>query len=253
MPETPQHTLDDLGERRFSFYPAIVNVEHNEWTLKRVLWSEILVFNAKSGEEIWIPRRFVGEISSVEEPVVIIGLTRELEYKAGSVWQRDRRVLSMPKLGGRFFSTQSAEGKGSPPPGRGPAPGAEAKIGRLIGTVLLVGVALIVVVVAVTQRPVSYQGREQLALQLGPNDDYGSIVRKLGAPSEDHWRPDTGGELQFRALVYRNEKYTLILMGADRNAARYIGALDTNWKPIHSVSLAAGGDTLALLQRVPKF
>jgi hypothetical protein len=119
--------------------------------------------------------------------------------------------------------------------------------------VLLAGLALIIVFVAVTQRPVSYKGREQLALQLGPEDDYNSIVRKLGAPSEDHWRPDTGGELQFRALLYKNEKYTLILMGADRNAARYIGALDSAWKPIHSVRVAAGGDTLALLARVPKF
>jgi hypothetical protein len=101
MPETPQHTLEDLGEQRFSFYPAIVNVEHNDWTLKRVMWSEILVANAKTAEELWIPRRFVGEISSVEEPVVIIGLTKELEYKAGAVWPRQRRILSMPKMGGR--------------------------------------------------------------------------------------------------------------------------------------------------------
>jgi hypothetical protein len=253
MAESGALTLEELGERRFSFYPAILNIEHNEWTLKRLVWSEILVANAKSGEELWIPRRLVGEISSVEEPVVIIGLRKELEYKAGSVWPRERRLLSMSKVGGRMLSPEGSQTKTPPHSGHGPALGAEAKVGRLIGGMVLAAVALIIAVVAVTQRPVSYTGREQLALQLGAEDSYNSIVRKLGAPSEDHWRPDTGGDLQFRALRFKGETYTLILMGTDKNSARYIGAVDQSWKPIHSVSLASGGDTLALLQRVPKF
>ena len=250
-PSTP--TLEELGDRRFSFYPAIVNIEHNEWLLKRAAWSEILVANTKTGEELWIPRRFVGEVSSVDDPVMIVGLRKELEYKAGTVWPRERRVLSMPRVSARFLPAGQTAGEKPHFAGSGRAPGAEGKIGRLIGAALLLGVSLIVVVVAITQRPVSYRSIEQLALQLNGQDDYNSIVRKLGPPAEDHWRPDTGGELQFRALRYRDQPYTLILMGMDRTSARYIGALDAAWRPVHSVRLASGGDTLAMLHRVPKF
>ncbi len=250
-PGTPP--LEELGNRHFSFYPAILNIEHNEWLLERAAWSEILVANTKTGQELWIPRRFVGEVSSVDEPMMIIGLRKELEYKAGTVWSRERRLLSMPRVPSHFLSTVPPTGERPPFAGSGPALGAEGKIGRLIGTALLLGVALIVVVVAITHRPVSYRTIEQLALQLDGQDDYNSIVRKLGPPSEDHWRPDAGGELQFRALRYRDKPYTLILMGMDRNSARYIGALDPAWKPVHSVRLASGGDTLAMLHRLPKF
>ena len=245
--------LEDLGERHFSFYPAILNIEHNEWLLKRVAWSEILVANTKTGEELWIPRRLVGEISSVEAPILIIGLRKELEYEAGSVWPRERRVLSMQRVGGRSRSSETAAREHSSPLPGGPPAGAEGKIGRLIGIALLAGVAIVVAVVAITQRPVSYKGREQLALQLTAEDTYDSIVRKIGVPSEDHWRPGTGTELEYQALRYRDRPYTLVLMGADRKSVHYIGALDKEWKPVHSVRLPSGGDTLALLRGVPKF
>ena len=253
MTEPSTLALEDLGDRHFSFYPAILNIEHNEWLLKRAAWSEILVTNTKTGEELWIPRRFVGEISSVDEPMMIIGLRKELEYKAGSVWPRERRVLAMPRVAARFRSPVSSSEQRRSFGGSGPALGAEGKISRLIGIALLLGVALIVAVVAISMRPVLYKSVEQLALQLDAQDDYSSIARKLGRPSEDHWRPDTGGELQFRALRYKDRPYTLILMGMDRNSVRYIGALDAAWRPVHSVRLASGVDTLAMLRRLPKF
>jgi hypothetical protein len=118
---------------------------------------------------------------------------------------------------------------------------------------LIAGVAVIIAVVAITQRPVSFKGREQIALQLTGEDTYNSIVRKLGVPSGDRWRPDAGAELQYQALSYRGQPYVLVLMGPDRNSAHYIGALDKEWKPVHSVRLPGGGDTLALLRGVPKF
>ena len=42
-------------------------------------------------------------------------------------------------------------------------------------------------------------------------------------------------------------------MGMDRNSVRYIGALDAAWRPVHSVRLASGVDTLAMLRRLPRF
>lgn len=88
--------FDHIGRRRFSFYPAIVGIEHNEWTLRRITSSEVQVANTKTGEEIWIPRRFLGDVTAIEDPFMIAGLVKELEYKAGAVLPYRRRVLQMP-------------------------------------------------------------------------------------------------------------------------------------------------------------
>ena len=89
-------SLSRLGSRPFSFYPAIGNIRHNQWVYRRATWSEILVANSRTGEEIWVPRQFVGEVSAVNDPVVILGLTRELEYRNGVVTPVERRVIQMP-------------------------------------------------------------------------------------------------------------------------------------------------------------
>src|ERR1035438_9417998 len=56
-------SLEHLVTRPFSFYPPIISVEHNEWLFRKASWSEIQVVNCRSGTEIWIPRRFVGEVA----------------------------------------------------------------------------------------------------------------------------------------------------------------------------------------------
>ncbi len=61
-----------MGDRPFSFYPPVVGVEHNEWLYKQATWSEILVTNTKTNMEVWVPRRFLGELSKVDEPVMIV-------------------------------------------------------------------------------------------------------------------------------------------------------------------------------------
>ena len=90
-PIPPQ--LEHLVTRPFSFYPPIVGIEHNEWLYRKANWSEILVVNCRSGTEIWISRRFVGEVARVEDPVLIVGLVRELEYKSGMIVPYQRRVI----------------------------------------------------------------------------------------------------------------------------------------------------------------
>jgi hypothetical protein len=252
MPEPMTPALEDLGTQHFSFYPAILNIQHNEWLLRQTTWSEILVVNAETGMELWIPRRFVGELSSTEKPIVIVGLKKELEYKAGTVWPHERHLFSMPRsLGSRTFQRTPSEQKAPSGQSR-PAPGPETKIGRLIGGALVIGIGIILLAVAVTQRPVSYHSVEQLSLALAADDDYPSIVRKLGPPSEDHWRPNAG-ELQYRELCYKDRAYCLVLMGIDQKTARYIGAMDKNWVPVHSVLVSTGDTTLAMLRRLSKF
>ena len=57
-----------MARRVFSFYPPILNVEHNEWRFRKATWSEILVTNSKSDLEVWIPRRVLGRSPASTSP-----------------------------------------------------------------------------------------------------------------------------------------------------------------------------------------
>ncbi|MBM3775940.1 MAG: hypothetical protein FJW37_12390 [Acidobacteria bacterium] len=250
--------LEHLASRPFSFYPPILNIEHNEWRFRRATWSEILVANTASGAELWIPRRFVGEISRIEDPVVIVGLVKELEYKGGAVWPYQRKVLEMP-LAVNDAPRPPASG------GSEPAPvirirvesGPDSRIVRLIGAALLVGVLSTIAGVTVYRsgilRPrIHYTTRDQSYLELVRQDDYYDVVRKLGEPAQDRWQTESG-EIQYRALVYTQRAYIVILMGDNRREATYIGTLDANWKPVHWVTLRGGGATRAILSGLGRF
>ena len=100
--------FDEIGRRPFLFYPAIVGIEHNEWMLRRVGPSEVQVLNTKTSEELWIPRRFLGEVSAIEDPFLIAGLVKELEYKDGAVLPHRRRVIEMPRAVNGGSSTELA-------------------------------------------------------------------------------------------------------------------------------------------------
>ena len=98
MPGPPiPASFESLRHRPFSFYPPIVNVEHNEWVLRRANWTDFQVINTKTKDEVCVPRRFVGEGALVEEPVMIVGLVKELEYREGLVLPHVRRVIEMPR------------------------------------------------------------------------------------------------------------------------------------------------------------
>ncbi|MEO5925794.1 MAG: hypothetical protein ABIR70_18390 [Bryobacteraceae bacterium] len=86
----------ELARRRFSFSPAIVGTTHNEWTLHRVGSDEAIVVNTASQEEFSIPRRFIGDVSRLEEPVRVVTLLRRLEYSDGLVRPVNRAVITMP-------------------------------------------------------------------------------------------------------------------------------------------------------------
>ena len=79
----PPESLADLQSGPFSFYPAIIGIERNEWVLRRATWTEVQVANTKSGDELWIPRRFLGELARVEAPVMIVGVLQLLGCTLG--------------------------------------------------------------------------------------------------------------------------------------------------------------------------
>jgi hypothetical protein len=260
MSEAPLPTLpppfDATGDRPFSFYPPILGVEHNEWRAQQATWSEILVANTKSDHSLWVPRRYIGELSQVDEPVMIVGLKKELEHKAGGVWPHEKRVLSMPPV-------STAPVVVGPEPAA-PAPvnlrmasTAESHIGRMILVTLVVAIGGLALVVAfyrgrTSGEQVEFKSVLQSELGLSQQDDYFAVVRKLGQPQEDRWRSDQG-ELQFRGLKYPDRKLTIILMGRERKTALYIGSVNGEGLVIDSVDMPGGVNTAAMIRRLPKF
>jgi len=257
LPPIPS-PLEHLGVRPFSFYPAILNIEHNEWLFRKATWSEILVYNVKSKEEIWIPRRFIGEVSRIEDPVVILGLVKELEYRSGAILPYQRRIIQMPvAVGDVRHSTSPPRPEPAPVVGIRLESGAEARVGQLILGVLMIGVLATVGVVWVTREGTlkartAYTHHDTAFQELSARDDYYSIINKLGAPAENH-TSSRAGDLEFQSLWYPGRGYYLVLMGGERNNLRYIGAMDKDWRVIHSVMLPGAVSTASMLRTMQKF
>jgi hypothetical protein len=88
--------LDYIGRRRFAFYPPIRNLESNEWTIGSGTWSEVEVVNSGTGRRMWLPRACIGGVSETNDLVPVVGLVKELEYRAGSLSPRKKGVVEMP-------------------------------------------------------------------------------------------------------------------------------------------------------------
>jgi hypothetical protein len=126
-----------------------------------------------------------------------------------------------------------------------------------VGGALVVGIVAAYFVVnfyrdGVPRSRISYTAKDQSYLDLTARDDYYAVVRKLGAPAHDRWQTETGA-IQYRALTYPERAYTIILMGTDRKAVAYIGTVDANWNPLHSVQFPHGGSTDSLLRELKRF
>ncbi len=249
-------SLEHLAARPFSFYPPIVNVEHNEWLFRKATWSEIQVVNCHGGEEIWISRRFVGDVSRIDDPVLIVGLNRELELKGGMIVPFQRRIIEMPMaVNAPVPARGSAEDRNEPAPVVGIR--LEATDRRIFKLILIaVGTLLALYLIAVglthvgelRQKNVVFVGSDQSYSSLNGHDNFLSVTEKLGgAPATD--RTQETGTIVYRALGYPDRRYTVILMGADKASLTYIGTMDQNWRPIHS----ANASTEGLLRGLKKF
>ncbi len=255
MAITPPPPFDRLANARFSLYPAILGIEHNEWTFRQCTWSEALIQNTGTGLEVWIPRQHVGEISTTEDPVLILGLNRELEYKGGILVPFQTRLLKMPEpVFGRGDSDAAVE----PPHVLGVRlEASDRRALKLIGIALAAFLAIYVVVVGFTRigdirgKRVVFTAMDTSYQELTPRDDRFAIVTKLGQPSFD--RSKDVGTIHYEALSYTSRRYTVLLMGADIKELSYIGTMDDNWKPVHSVPMKTGGNTDSLLRAIQRF
>lgn len=239
--------FDQLGHTPFSFYPPIVNIEHNEWLFRRATWSEVQVMNTKSATELWVPRRFVGEISLVGEPVMIVGLVKELEYKAGTVYPHVRRVIEMPRAvndsARRYARTPEPEGPASVV-GIRLESGVKSRAGRVMFGTFAAGIlACLSVVIVFRDGPLGGRSRFTAAMDIGlpftARDTYESIVSRLGPPANDRWQSD------YRHLWYPQQSLTIVL-----TRTGYIGAIDPQGHVIHSVVLPDGRNSAVLLKNL---
>jgi len=211
------------------------------------------VVNCKSGAEVWISRRYIGEVSRVDDPVLIVGLNRELEYKGGMVVPYQRRVIEMPMAVGGTVPLPSGERiEPAPIVGIRLASATDRRIVKLIGIAVAIAVVVCVLAVSLSRQRVVYTTRDQTYMALNARDDRTAVVLKLGEPATDHWRSESG-TMQFEALAYPERKLTVILMGPDRNDVRYIGTVDDRWAPIHWIENRSGGDSESLLRGLRRF
>ena len=260
MAESPSTAeFEELVGRPFSFYPPILNIEHNDWILKKAEWSEVLVANPQMELELWVPRTWLGDISKVEEPRLIVGLKREFEYKGGSLVPYHQKVVGMPQahsaapLPISMVPRKPSIAEEIRSPG-----GPESSLAKGLLVALAVALVTIVLVVGLSRMrsaggTIEFQAREQRSLSFTADSTYFDVVQKLGSPEEDHWRPG-GGERKVRALTYKKEGMIVLLMGPDQNdAARYIGAKDMAWNTVHTVELPGGRTTEATLAALQKF
>jgi len=255
--------LEQLGRRPFSFYPAIRNLGHNEWLFACARGDEIQVINTKSSEQLWIPRRFLGGVSSSEEPVVIVGLVKELEYREGIVVPHVLRVIEMPRAANdvarpvvaRAWSAAPRTGALAPVEAIRVEASDESRRGRkLLGAVATGILACIVGMVIFRDGPLSSRARffsapPRLSLPFTAHDDYMSVVEKLGRPDSGRSRTAPNGR-EFFLLRYPDRSFTVVLLGTARNEALYIGALGRGGRVVHSVTLPSGEDSASILTQV---
>jgi hypothetical protein len=246
--------LAQLGRRPFSFYPAILNVQHNQWIYESATWSDVLVRNTQTNEEVSVPRRYLGEVSRVDAPLMIVGLRAELEYRSGAVWPAERRVIEMPLA----VNDSPRMGLAHTPATRAPVVGIRlestttTRFGKLAAGGVALGMAGCVLAISlfrggVIGSRVFYAPVVHADLPLSPLDNYAGVVRQLGPPAREHWRWEPG-EPEYGSLAYPRRGLYVILKGRTQSDARYIGTMDWNWHPVQ-----AEGANYRVLERLPRF
>ena len=250
--------LQHLGGRRFSFYPPIRNLQPNEWLYRRATWSECIVMNARSGEEVCIPRMFLGEVSGVDEAVMIVGLNRELEWRAGAIIPQERRVIELPVAVNDSRRAASSGTHLAPVINIRLEPQQEVRAWKWIGVAFVLGAVATTILANIAWQSQPRQRADLFRtyrpwLELSADDNYATTVRRMGAPSAV--RIIQSGDAVFQSLTYDARRYSVILMGRDKESARYIGTIDTRGHVLDAVRLSSasgsGGSTSEQLLHLP--
>jgi hypothetical protein len=242
--------LQQLGGRRFSFYPPIRNVDHNEWIYRRSTWTEVVVVNTRSGDECIIPRAFIGDVSFVDDPVVIVGLRRQLEWRENAIRTWRSPVIELPLAVNQHGAVIPHPDHLAPVVSIRLEGRAESRAGRKMSVGLVLG--------AVGCLLAANIGRSYLhsslptSWQTGAADDYAAIVRKIGNPASEHAVHTADGHL-YRLLRYPARKSVVVLSVDSDSGAHYIGALGLDGRVLNAVTLPDGSNAAPLLRSLPPF
>ena len=239
-PLTPA-PLPELAYSRFRFVPAIAGAEHNEWTLGRTTWSEMVVVNAHTGQELAIPRRFLGRVFETDNSVRDVRLVEDLECAGGRARPVRRGVIEMrPRLEADvppWLRNRPAE--------RAPviaihmeSPAGSRMRRVLRGSVAVGFVACLAVVVVMRDTdmgtPLAWTSRSA-NVGLKASDDYAAVVGKLGAPAKDEWQQAASGT-GYRRLSYPGRRIEVILAGESSQTARCAGVLSRSGRVLHAAA-----------------
>jgi hypothetical protein len=257
MDQPLEQPFDHMSARSFSFFPPIVGIEHNEWLLRQVNWSEVLVANQGAEQELWIPRRYFGAASMIDDPVLIVGLTRELEFQGGMLRPFKQRLIKMPsgppaKPDGGDGDLRKTASSMMKVRSESSDKRAIKMIGIAVGCAMLIWIgAAAALRIGFIQQRIVITTRDQTFQTLTSRDDRFAVVTKIGQPGYD--RTKEVGTIQYEALSYPDRKYTVLLAGKDTRTLAYIGTMDDNWKPVHFVNFRTGGSTESLLETLDRF
>jgi hypothetical protein len=245
MPAAPiPPAFERIGGRRFSFYPAILRVATNVWTFRYATWSEVLVRNAGNGGDLWISRRFLGELSESGDADPVVGLVDTLEFRDGSVGPYRRRVIEMPAV--------VPEAK---PVARRTEPAAvvsirlddqsESRASRLAGGAVALGVIGCLAVVGYSlqggeaHRRAVVTSLNKTYLALSGADTYRTVVQALGVPDGERWVLTASGS-RVRLLNYADRGFQAVLVPKPGADDRYAGSVDERGRILQSVMMPGG-------------
>lgn len=242
--------LQHMGGRRFAFYPPIRNIQPNEWLYRRATWSEFVVMNARSGQEVWIPRMFLGDVTATDEPVMVVGLNRELEWRSGTIIPHERRVIELPVAVNDSRPAPGGSSRLAPVVNIRLEPKPEARAWKWVGVAFVLGAVATTIIANVSGQWQTHPRSDLFRsyrpwLQLTGDDNYASTVGKMGAPSVV--RSEQSAARKFEVLVYASRRYSVVLMGPNPESAHYIGTIDARGRILDAVRLQDGSNSEFLL------
>jgi hypothetical protein len=252
MPAAPiPPAFERLGGRRFSFYPPILRVPANEWTFRGATWSEVLVRNAANGRDLWISRRFLGELSETDHPVVIVGLLDTLEVRDGSVYPCRPRVIEMPLTANP--PANSAHPRPAPVISIRLEARNESRASRMAGSAVALGVLGCLAVVGYSlqggdaHRRAVVSSLDKTYLALSGSDTYHSVIQALGIPDRERWIITPSGN-RIRLLDYPDRGFQAVLVPQPGADDRYAGSVDESGRILQSVLMPRTGLSTPILR-----
>jgi hypothetical protein len=243
--------------RSFSFYPLILGIDQNEWRYRRTTWSEIVVVNTHSGDEVCIPRGFVGDVS-LNGPTAIVGLKREMEWRDGAAIPYRRPVVELPLAVNDRIAAVSRPSRPAPVVSiRLETHNSAKRKGRQVLVVAMLGVVVFAVAGNVA-RPGEMRDRfDALRVNrawrlLTPGDNVTTVVGKLGQPAARRMFVDEGGRV-FLALDYPDRHFAAVLAGSRENEARYVGTMDPRGRVLDAGQSQLSVSAAGMLRSAPRF